>query len=126
MTAQLYERSLRRLPSDAMAALQWARQAEPHKTARSPLRIMINSVGAAESDGQVVCSDSGVAVYFERVGTQLQFSGPVRQAINAGPTPSPTASQANVAWPLCLTPSGGGRRRSSGLGALTGISKTIP
>ena len=28
----------------------------------------------------------------------------------------PSRSQANVAWPLCLTPSGGGRRMSSAWG----------
>ncbi len=84
VTATLYERSLRRIPHDAMAALKSADKAESSETARHTLRIMIKSAEEAESGGHFVCSDSGVPVYFVRVGTQAQFSGNVRQAITEG------------------------------------------
>ena len=84
VTANLYERSLRRIPADAMAALQRADAVETNETARHTLRIMVESAQAAEQGGQFVCSDSGVPVYFVRVGTQAQFSGNVRQAITEG------------------------------------------
>jgi fumarate hydratase subunit alpha len=84
VTAQLYERSLRRIPADAMAALQKADAVETNATARHTLRIMVESAQAAEQGGHFVCSDSGVPVYFVRVGTQARFSGNVRQAITEG------------------------------------------
>ena len=84
VTAQLYERSLRRIPDDAMAALQKADTVETNETARHTLRIMIQSAQAAEAGGHFVCSDSGVPVYFVRLGTQARFSGNVRQAITEG------------------------------------------
>jgi fumarate hydratase subunit alpha len=84
VTAQLYERSLRRIPADAMAALHKADTVETNATARHTLRIMVESAQAAEQGGHFVCSDSGVPVYFVRVGTQARFSGNVRQAITEG------------------------------------------
>ena len=84
VTAQLYERSLRRIPADAMAALRKADTVETNETARHTLRIMLQSAQAAEQGGHFVCSDSGVPVFFVRVGTQARFSGNVRQAITEG------------------------------------------
>ena len=84
VTAQLYERSLRRIPADAMAALKKADTVETNETARHTLRIMVQSAQAAEQGGHFVCSDSGVPVFFVRVGTQARFSGNVRQAITDG------------------------------------------
>lgn len=84
VTAALYERSLRKIPLDAMDALVGAAQVESNETARHTLRIMIKSAEEAEKTGQFVCSDSGVPVYFIRVGTQVQFSGHVREAIAQG------------------------------------------
>ena len=84
VTAQLYERSLRRIPADAMAALAKADAVETHPTARHTLRIMMQSAQAAERGGHFVCSDSGVPVYFVSVGTQARFTGNVRQAITEG------------------------------------------
>ena len=53
-----------------MAALKSADKTESSETARHTLRIMIKSAEEAESNGQFVCSDSGVPVYFVRVGTR--------------------------------------------------------
>ncbi len=84
VTAQLYERSLKRIPDDAMAALKKADTVERNETARHTLRIMVESAQAAEQGGHFVCSDAGVPVFFVRVGTQARFSGNVRQAITDG------------------------------------------
>ncbi len=84
VTAQLYERSLKRIPADAKEALGEAVQIERNETARHTLRLMIRSAEAAESTGHFVCSDAGIPVFFVRVGTQAQFSGSVRQAIVDG------------------------------------------
>jgi fumarate hydratase subunit alpha len=84
VTAQLYNRSLRRIPEDTKAALALAGSVERNETARHTLRIMIASADAAERSDHFVCSDAGVPVYFVRVGTQARFSGNVRQAITEG------------------------------------------
>ncbi len=84
VTAQLYDRSLRAIPADAKAALQRADAVERNETARHTLRIMLESAAAAEASQQFVCSDSGVPVYFVRIGTGARFEGKIRQAITDG------------------------------------------
>ena len=84
VTAELYSRSLRGIPADADAALREAVTAERNETARHTLRIMVQSAEAAREANTFICSDAGVPVYFVRIGTQVQFSGNVRQAITDG------------------------------------------
>jgi fumarate hydratase subunit alpha len=84
VTAQLYDRSLRGIPADAMRGLQHADMVETNETARHTLKIMMQSANTAADSGQFICSDAGVPVYFVRVGTQAHFSGNVRQAITDG------------------------------------------
>ncbi len=84
VTADLYNRSLRRIPDDAMSALKNADTTESNETARHTLKIMIKSAEEAEKANRFVCSDSGVPVYFVRVGTQARFSGNVVKAIRDG------------------------------------------
>jgi fumarate hydratase subunit alpha len=84
VTADLYNRSLRRIPEDTKAALAQADSVERNETARRTLRIMMASAEAAERDNHFVCSDAGVPVYFVRIGTQARFAGNVRQAITEG------------------------------------------
>lgn len=84
VTANLYERSLRKVPEDTKVALQSARVDESNLTARHTLDNMIASASAAESEGHFVCSDSGVPVYFIKIGSRAYFDGPVKQAIVDG------------------------------------------
>ncbi|HSV53090.1 MAG TPA: fumarate hydratase [Burkholderiaceae bacterium] len=84
VTAQLYDRSLRGIPSDTEAALRQADARERNETARHTLRIMLQSAAAAAKANHFICSDAGVPVFFVKVGTQSQFSGSVRQAITDG------------------------------------------
>lgn len=84
VTAQLYDRSLRGIPSDTRAALVAADSRETSETARHTLRLMVESADAAARANHFVCSDAGVPVFFVRVGTQARFAGDVRQAITDG------------------------------------------
>jgi fumarate hydratase subunit alpha len=84
VTAQLYERSLRGIPADAKKALRQLELDESNEIGRRTLRIMLDSAELAESSGHFVCSDSGIPVYFVRIGSRVQFSGNVRQAISDG------------------------------------------
>jgi len=84
VTAELYERSLKKIPEDTKVALANARAVERNATASETLGVMIASARAAEEENHFVCSDSGVPVYFVKVGTRVNFDGPVKQAIVDG------------------------------------------
>ena len=84
VTASLYAASLRQIPEDTKAALGAALNSERSDTGRKTLRIMLESADAAERQQHFVCSDSGIPVYFVRVGTRVKFDGDVKRAIVDG------------------------------------------
>ncbi len=84
VTAQLYERSLKQIPDDTRRALVDAGLRETNETGRRTLQIMVESADAARHRQFLVCSDSGVPVYFMQIGTQARFEGNVKQAIKQG------------------------------------------
>lgn len=84
VTAELYERSLKKIPDETKAVLRAQQQSERNPVARSTLGSMLESAEMAEKFGHFVCSDSGVPVYFVKIGTGVQFDGPVKQAIKDG------------------------------------------
>jgi fumarate hydratase subunit alpha len=84
VTAALYDRSLRGIPADTLAALERLDRAETNPTARHTLKLMMKSAHAAAEQQHFVCSDAGVPVFFLRVGTQARFAGNVRQAVTEG------------------------------------------
>lgn len=84
LTADLYEWSLKKIPEDTKAALAAAQPRERNDTGRRTLTIMLQSADAAERTGGLVCSDVGIPTYSVKIGTRVQFEGPVRQAIVDG------------------------------------------
>lgn len=84
VTANLYERSLKKIPNDTRAVLAKTGALETNPTARRTFAMMLESADTAASKGQLVCSDVGIPTYSIKVGTRVQFSGPVRQAITEG------------------------------------------
>jgi fumarate hydratase subunit alpha len=84
LTANLYEWSLKKIPEDTKAALDEARLHETNEGARKILAMMRKSADLAESSSLLVCSDSGVPVYFIKIGSKVQFEGDVRRAIVDG------------------------------------------
>ena len=84
LTAQLYEWSLKKIPEDTKLALQQAAEAETNEGARKLLAMMMKSAARAEETDRLVCSDSGVPVYFVRIGTAVTFDGDIKQAISDG------------------------------------------
>jgi fumarate hydratase subunit alpha len=84
VSAELYDRSLRGIPSDTREALVALEGTDRSETARHTLRIMVESADAAARSHHFVCSDAGVPVFFVRVGTQARFAGDVHQAITDG------------------------------------------
>jgi fumarate hydratase subunit alpha len=84
ISAELYDRSLRKIPEDTKIALKERAMAETSLVARNTLAVMQKSAQAAEERNFFVCSDSGVPVYFVKIGTKVQFDGPVKQAFVDG------------------------------------------
>jgi fumarate hydratase subunit alpha len=84
LSADLYEWSLKKIPEDTKAALHSALPRESNSTGRQTLTIMLKSADAAERAGGLVCSDVGIPTYSVKIGTQVQFEGPVRQAFIDG------------------------------------------
>lgn len=77
----LYEGSLKKVPEDTKAALRRALKAETSETSRKTLQLMIDSAEAAQANQKLVCSDSGVPVYFVKVGARAGVDIDVRGAI---------------------------------------------
>ncbi|MCB1994353.1 MAG: fumarate hydratase [Burkholderiaceae bacterium] len=84
VSAQLYDRALRKVPDDTQQALQHALPAETDATARATLRILLQSADQAERQQRFVCSDAGVPVYFVRVGTAARLEGAISRAFTDG------------------------------------------
>ncbi|MCY1164522.1 MAG: fumarate hydratase [Pseudomonadota bacterium] len=84
VTATLYERSLKKIPEDTKAVLRQAQTQDSSDTARKTLTIMLKSADAAEKQDHLICTDVGIPVYSIKIGTQVRFDGPVRQAIVEG------------------------------------------
>ena len=83
-TAQLYEWSLRKVPDDTLDALRRAQETETNETARKTLGILLRSAIAAETQDRLVCSDSGVPVYFIQIGTATRLEGDIKRAVSDG------------------------------------------
>jgi len=83
-TADLYSWSLRKVPDDAKAALAAAMQTETNETARKTLELQLRSAELAEKKDTFVCSDSGVPVYFVKIGTKAPITGDLKRSIRAG------------------------------------------
>jgi len=84
LIADLYEWSLKAIPPDTRAALAGLASRESSVTGRKTLRVMLQSADTARRTGGLVCSDIGIPTYSVRIGTQVRFDGPVRQAIVEG------------------------------------------
>jgi fumarate hydratase subunit alpha len=84
VAADLYEWALKKIPEDTKAALAVAASGETNETGRKTLRIMLQSADAAQTSGGLVCSDIGIPAFSIKIGTRVQFDGPVRQAFVEG------------------------------------------
>lgn len=83
-TKELFSRALRKVPEDAKAALAGAMKTETNETARHTLELQLRSAELAERRDRFVCSDSGVPVYFVKVGSKAPLACDFKAAIRAG------------------------------------------
>jgi len=78
----LYIRALREMPPDVRAALERARARESSPTAQKILETILAKIDASETHQMLVCQDTGLPVYFVRVGEAVPVHGwQLRQAL---------------------------------------------
>lgn len=83
-TQDLYSWALRKVPDDTIAALRAAIESETNETARKTLKLQLYSAELAEKKDSFVCSDSGVPVYFVKIGTMAPVTGDLKKSIREG------------------------------------------
>ncbi len=69
--AELYVWSLKDIPSDLRDALGAALERETHKVGRRILETIHTNVAVADEGNRLVCQDTGIAVYYARVGERF-------------------------------------------------------
>lgn len=84
VSAKLYEAALKKVPEDTKDALRRALEAETKPVSRDTLKLMLHSAEAAERKDHLVCSDSGIPVYFVKLGTNARLGFDIKQAIADG------------------------------------------
>jgi tartrate/fumarate subfamily iron-sulfur-dependent hydro-lyase alpha chain len=93
--AHLYVWALKDIPQDLRDALAAARDRETSVTGKRVLETIHRNVGVADGEKNLVCQDTGIAVYHARVGEHFPLH-PVRiyEALRAG------TARATVEHPL--------------------------
>jgi len=73
------------LPQDAYNALQTAMKEEKSEVSREVLRQILENADIAKSEKRPLCQDTGLAVFFVKVGDEVKVKGGLlRDAINEG------------------------------------------
>ncbi|MGG1397150.1 fumarate hydratase [Bacillus salipaludis] len=81
----LYIESLKDLPPDVRTALQNAYEKEELESGKEILQTLIKTVSTADDQKLLICQDTGIPVYFIKVGNQVRFDGlRLEQAIRKG------------------------------------------
>ncbi len=65
---QAYIRALKLLPPDLKAALERARATETDPSGKGFLDIMVENIGVAERDDNLICQDTGTVVFWLEIG----------------------------------------------------------
>lgn len=72
--AQLCRKAACRLPHDVYNAIKKAGENEPSPIGKSILQSLIENADIAKNDNVPICQDTGVAVYFVEIGTEIDLS----------------------------------------------------
>jgi fumarate hydratase subunit alpha len=71
------------LPKDALDALNKAYEEEESEVAKSVLKQILDNAELAKKESRPLCQDTGLAVYFIKVGEDVKVvGGSIRDAIN--------------------------------------------
>lgn len=81
----LYIEALKDLPPDVRAALKKAYEREELESGKEILQTLIENVDAADQHQLLICQDTGIPVYFVKIGNQVRFDGfRLEEAIRRG------------------------------------------
>jgi fumarate hydratase subunit alpha len=73
------------LPEDTLSALQEAYDNEKSEVAKEVIAQLLENAKIAKDEERPLCQDTGLAVFFVRVGEEVQINGgTLREAINRG------------------------------------------
>lgn len=68
-------RALKFLPPAVKAALEKAYAKETGDTGRSILKTILQNIEIAEEDQLLICQDTGLPIYFVKIGSRLPVGG---------------------------------------------------
>src|SRR5688572_5258214 len=71
----LYIRALKQFPPDVTAALEQAAAQETSPIAASIMRTICENIGVAHERSLLHCQDTGIPVYFVKIGTEFPLAG---------------------------------------------------
>lgn len=74
VSAYLYKKALTDLPPDVRSAVHRVAEQED-AGARRRLDVMVKSIDVSDRTGIIVCQDTGICVFFVRLGTEFQVNG---------------------------------------------------
>lgn len=81
----LYIESLKDLPPDVRIALENAYQKEEYELGQEILATLIETVSTADDESLLICQDTGIPIYFVKIGNQTRYDGLLlEQAIRKG------------------------------------------
>lgn len=83
--AQLYVKALKDMPPDVRIALEDAYQRETEDIGKQILSLIIDNIKVADKEDMLLCQDTGLPVYWVKVGNGVRFDGlRVEQSIREG------------------------------------------
>jgi fumarate hydratase subunit alpha/L(+)-tartrate dehydratase alpha subunit len=74
VSAGLYKKALTDLPPDVRSAVNRVSEVEVGG-ARTRLDVMVKSIEVSDRTGIIVCQDTGICVYFVKLGTEFPING---------------------------------------------------
>jgi tartrate/fumarate subfamily iron-sulfur-dependent hydro-lyase alpha chain len=81
----LYIESLKDLPPDVRKAVQRAYENETYETGQHILGTILENIDVADKEKLLICQDTGIMVYFIKIGRNVRFDGiRLEEAIREG------------------------------------------
>jgi tartrate/fumarate subfamily iron-sulfur-dependent hydro-lyase alpha chain len=71
----LYIESLKDLPPDVRTAVQGAYEKETYDTGKQILGTILENIEVADKNKLLICQDTGIMVYFVKIGRNVRFDG---------------------------------------------------
>jgi len=71
----IYIRALKDLPPDVRQALVRAADSEQSEIGREILETILSNVAVADENGMLICQDTGIPIYWVRIGTKIGIDG---------------------------------------------------